>query len=183
MYINKTISAFILTIYTLICLLPSGASAAALYKLAPGDELEILILNKPELNTKQVIGPNGQISLPLVDNRFAVAGMTLNDAQGLIKDVLAKKIKNPDIVVNLKPRNIFITQHFLKTDTMVYKEATTIEEARSYVGADYKKEIHFGDVIYVKIGEEPSWWDNNWVAIIAAVAVVVGIGVNIKTSN
>lgn len=180
---KRSITITLLTIFTSLCCLPSGAHAAAQYRLAPGDELEILILNKPELNTKQVISPNGKISLPLVPDRVSVATMTPNEAQEFIKAELAKVLHNPEIVVNLNPRNIFIVQHFLKTDTIVYKQATTIEEAKAYAGKGYTKEIHYGDVINVDIGVTPSWWDNNWVAVIATTAVIIGIIINIKLSN
>ena len=178
--IVKIISILLLTIYTSLCFLPSGSHAVAQYRLAPGDELEILILNKPELNTKQVISPNGKISLPLVPERVYIATKTPNEAQEFIKAELAKYLHNPEIVVNLNPRNIFIVQHFLKTDTIVYKQATTIEEAKAYAGEDYTKEIHYGDVINVDVGKEPTWWDNNWVAVIATIAVIVSIGVNLR---
>jgi protein involved in polysaccharide export with SLBB domain len=180
---RKFVLAFILIIFTSVCLFPSGTLAVIQYRLAPGDELDIMILDKPELNTKQVIGPNGKISLPLVPDRITVANLTLNEAQESIKAELGKHLHNPNIVVNLIPRSIYVVQHFLKTDTVVYKQATTIEEAKAYAGPHYTKEIHYGDVINVDIGEVPSWWDNNWVAIIATTAVVVGIVINIKLSN
>jgi Polysaccharide biosynthesis/export protein len=155
-------------------------SIAGEYVLNSGDTLDIQVLNKPELNTKQLVGPNGFISLPLAPNRVSVVGLTVNEAQRNIKMELGKYMKDPDVVVLLTPRTIHIVQHFLKTDTIVYKEATTIEEAQSYAGKGYKKEIHYGDTIYVDIGATPTWWDNNWVAVFAAVAVVVGIGVNLR---
>jgi len=177
---KKTISIFLITIYTSLCFLPSGSHAVAQYRLAAGDTLEILVLNKPELNTKQVISPNGKISLPLVPERVYVATMTPNEAQEFIKAEIGKYLHNPDIVVNLTPRHIYVIQHFLKTDTIVNKDAATIDEARSYVGKNYTKEIHYGDVIYVDVGTTPTWWDNNWVAVIAALAVIVSIGVNLR---
>ena len=180
---KKIILIFLITIFTSLCLLPSGSHAVAQYRLASGDELEILILNKPELNTKQVISPNGKISLPLVPDRVYVATMTPNEAQEFIKAELAKVIHNPDIVVNLKPRSIYVVQHFLKTDTIVYNKAATIDEAKAYAGEGYTKEIHYGDVINVNVGTTPTWWDNNWVAVIATIAVVVGVVINIKLSN
>jgi polysaccharide export outer membrane protein len=175
---KKLITIFVLTVYSSLCFLTS-ASLALPYILTPGDILEVQILNRKDLNTKQEIGPNGKISLPFMD-RVSVAGMSLSEFEIYAKTELAKYIDKPDVIVYLTPRSIHVVQHFLKTDTIVNKTATTIDEARSYVGEGYTKEIHYGDVIYVDVGTEPTWWDNNWVAVIAALAVVVGIGVNLR---
>jgi len=172
-----------ISIFLLLCFLTSGSLAVPLaksYILAPGDIVEIQVLNKPELNTKQEIGPNGKISLPLTEERVHIAGMSLSSFEVFVKEQLGKVTRDPNVVVYLTPRKIYVVQHFLKTDIIVNKEATTIDEARSYVGENYTKEIHYGDVIYVDIGTTPSWWDNNWVAVIATLAVLVSIGVNLR---
>ena len=175
---KKIISILLLTIYTSLCFLTSG-SIAKPYILAPGDILEVQILNKPELNTKQEIGPNGKVSLPFMD-RVTVEGMSLTEFELFAKAELGKYINKPDVVVYLTPRSIYVVQHYLKTDTWEYKQAKSIDEAKAYAGEGYTKEIHYGDVINVDVGAEPTWWDNNWVAVITAVAVVVGMAVNAR---
>jgi hypothetical protein len=112
--------------------------------------------------------------------RVTVEGMSLSDFELYAKAELGKHIDKPDVVVFLTPRSIYVVQHYLKTDTWVYKQAKTIDEAKAYAGEAYTKEINYGDVINVEIGTEPTWWDNNWVAVIAAVAVVVGMAVNAR---
>jgi len=193
---KKTISIFLL-----LCFLTSGSLAessvltpsaepsalnprvlppkAEPYILAPGDVLEVVILNRKDLNTKQEIGPYGKIALPFM-GRVTVEGMSFSDFEIFAKAQLSKYIDKPDVVIYLTPRSIHVVQHFLKTDTIVYKEAKTIDEAKAYAGEGYTKEIHYGDTIYVDIGTQPSWWDNNWVAVIATLAVIVGIAVNLR---
>lgn len=183
---KKIILIYLITVFTLLCPLPSQSITSESftvdhhYILAPGDVLEIQILNKPKLNTKQEIGPNGKISLPLIEERVYIAGMSLSSFEVFVKETLGKHILKPDIVVYLTPRTIHVVQHFLKTDTIVYKDAATIDEAKAYVGEGYTKEIHYGDTIFVDVGTTPSWWDNNWVAVIAALAVIVSIAVNLR---
>jgi len=63
---RQGILIFLLTVYTSVWCLPSG-SLAEPYILSPGDVLEVQILNKPELNTKQEVGPNGKVALPYLD--------------------------------------------------------------------------------------------------------------------
>jgi hypothetical protein len=198
---KKLITIFVLTVYTSLCFLNSASLAvpsvlapsaepsaltprvlppqAEPYILAPGDILEIQILNRKDLNTKQEVGPAGKIDLPLV-GRVTVEGMTLTNCEIFVKAQLSKYLDHPDVIIYLTPRPIHVIQHFLKTDTIVNKTATTIDEAKAYVGEGYAKEIHYGDTIYVDVGTEPTWWDNNWVAVIAALAVIVGIGVNLR---
>ncbi|MCX5726350.1 MAG: polysaccharide biosynthesis/export family protein [Candidatus Saganbacteria bacterium] len=149
------------------------------YTLSPGDYLEVQILNHQELNTKQEIGPNGKIALPFL-GRVTVAGMTLSKMELYVQTALGKYIDKPNVVVYLTPRPIYVVQHYLKTDAWVFRKATTIDEARAYAGEAYKNPIHYGDVINVNVGTTPSWWDNNWVAIITATAVITGIAVSLR---
>jgi protein involved in polysaccharide export with SLBB domain len=175
---KKNISIFLLTIYVSLCFLAS-ASLASPYVLESGDILEVKIFHHGDLDTRQEIGPNGKVALPYL-GRVTVSGMSLSSFEVYAAAELGKYIKDVNIAVYLTPRPIFVVQHYLKTDTYMYHECKTIDEAKAYAGEDYTKEIHYGDTIRVDIGNTPTWWDNNWVAIISATAVLVGMAIALR---
>lgn len=144
------------------------------YTLAPNDFLEVKILNQKDMDTKQIITPDGTIALPFL-GRVQAQGKTLNEFQTYLTTELAKYVDKPQLVVYLTPRSIYIIQHNLKTNLSEVKEAKSIAEAKAFAGDDYSKEIKYGDVITVDVGNKPDWWEDNWYRVLSGTAVVVGI--------
>lgn len=72
----------------------------ASYLLQPGDTLEVQVLNKKEVNTRQIIAPDGTISLPFI-GRFSVQGKPLDTLDDQLKVEFSKYIQNPAIVVQV----------------------------------------------------------------------------------
>ena len=70
------------------------------YSPQPGDTLDIQILNKKDLNTRQLVAPDGTVSLPLI-GRLSVKGKSLETIDTLLKTEFAKYIQNPVLVVQL----------------------------------------------------------------------------------
>ena len=147
---------------------------AADYKLAPDDTLEVKILSRTDLDTKQTIAPDGSISLPLIGRTIA-GGKTLEELNSYLTGEFGKYIRNAQIVVFLKPRPIYIVQHDLKKNTWEVKEASSIEEAKALAGKDYTGVIKYGETVYVEVGKKPDWWEENWYKVITGVAVVAGV--------
>lgn len=82
-----------------------GAAGVALaqgdYLLAPGDTVEISVLEDPGLNRQVLIRPDGKISLPLAGSVEA-AGKTPEALQGVIRSRLARDfIEPPTVTVSL----------------------------------------------------------------------------------
>jgi protein involved in polysaccharide export with SLBB domain len=171
---KKTISLFLMILFIISSFGFGHSSFAAEYVLAPGDQLEIKITNQKNLDTKQAIAPDGSISLPLLGHVVA-SGQTLAEFNNYLTSEFSKYLQNPQIVVYLTPRPIYVIQHNQEKNTWEVKDAKTIEEARAYAGKDYKGEIHYGDVINVNTSESPNWVADNWYRMITGTAVVVGI--------
>ncbi len=71
------------------------------YLLAPGDRIDISVLEDPSLNRQALVRPDGKISLPLA-GAIAVAGLTPEAVEGLIRRRLAKDfIEPPNVTVSL----------------------------------------------------------------------------------
>ena len=69
--------------------------------LAPGDRIDISVLEDPSLNRQALVRPDGKISMPLA-GAIAVAGLTPEAVQGLIRRRLAKDfIEPPNVTVSL----------------------------------------------------------------------------------
>jgi len=163
-----------LVIMSLISPLIASLSYAFEYTLAPNDTLEVKIIGQKDMDTKQTIAPDGTISMPFL-GRITASGKTLSEFETYLKTELAKYIEKAQIIVYLTPRSIYVIQHNIKTNLSEVKEAKSITEAKAFAGEDYTKEIKYGDVITVDVGDQPDWWENNWYKVITATAVVVGI--------
>ena len=161
-------------IFTLIFPIIASTVLAFEYTLAPNDQLEIKVIGQKDLDTKQAIDPDGTISLPFL-GRITASGKTLPEFETYIKTELAKYIEKAQIIVYLTPRSIYVVQHNLKTNLSEVKEAKTIAEAKAYAGDDYTKDIKYGDVVTVDVGNQPDWWESNWYKVITATAIIVGI--------
>jgi len=68
------------------------------YRLRPGDEIEIKFFYHPGLNERLIIGPDGKISLQLID-QILVAGLTTSQLDELLTREYDKYLENVSISV------------------------------------------------------------------------------------
>jgi polysaccharide export outer membrane protein len=80
-----------------------------LYRLYPGDEVEVSVPSAPELNKTTTVQPDGRIALPLV-GPVMVADRTLVEAQGALGQALSQQLLRPEvhIVVKAAPLKVFV---------------------------------------------------------------------------
>lgn len=114
------------------------------YAPQPGDTIEVQILNKKELNTRQLVAPDGTISLPFI-GRYAVQGKSLETLDDQIKASLGKYIQHPEIVVQVdqikKPdaklsESFYISLVDAEKGTIEVKTAKTISEAMAWTAGN-----------------------------------------------
>jgi len=74
------------------------AEPIADYRLRPGDEIEVKFFYHPELNEKLTIGPDGKISLNLIDE-LLVAGLTRAQLDGLLTQEYERYLQNYSISI------------------------------------------------------------------------------------
>src|SRR6185437_14389321 len=72
--------------------IPGGVPLTDEHTLAPGDEVEIRFPYMADLNDRVVVGPDGRVSLQLV-NTVALGGLTVGAATKLLDDDYAKVVK------------------------------------------------------------------------------------------
>lgn len=71
------------------------------YYLQPGDTLDIIFYNTPELDREVTIRPDGKLSLPPLDE-FLVAGLTPSQLDEILTQKYKDELKQPVINVILK---------------------------------------------------------------------------------
>lgn len=89
---------------------PGGVPLTEEHTLAPNDEIEVRFPFYPDLNDRVLVGPDGRVSLQLV-NTVAVGGLTVSDAVKVINERYAAVIKDPQATVTLRtyaPQNVFV---------------------------------------------------------------------------
>ncbi len=109
------------------------------YAPQPGDTIEVQILNKKELNTRQIIAPDGTISLPFV-GRTKVSGKSLDALDAQLKTEFAKYVQSPVVIVQVdqlkktevKGENYFVSLTNSETGTVEVKTTKTLTEAMAW---------------------------------------------------
>lgn len=77
------------------------------YVLAPGDEIEITFRRTPELNQRELIRPDGAISVTDADARtgekgLVAANLTVQQLRGALVQLYQSELKDPDISVTIR---------------------------------------------------------------------------------
>jgi len=75
-------------------------AANAPYELGRGDEITVNAIGRPELTAKHVIGPDGQITMPIV-GEIQIAGMTREDASLAIEKALSNYYSTVSISISV----------------------------------------------------------------------------------
>lgn len=76
---------------------PAMAQDDGVYRLRPGDQLDVTVLEDPSLNRQVLILPDGRISLPIAGSLDA-AGRTPGELQGQVRRALSSIFVSPPTV-------------------------------------------------------------------------------------
>lgn len=109
------------------------ALAADVYRLNPGDKLEITVWEEDKLKQEVVVLPDGTISFPLA-GRIPAAGKTTDDLVILLRERLSKFIPDAEINVRLiaaEGNLIYVTGEVTKPGKFVMKGPTDVMQALS----------------------------------------------------
>jgi protein involved in polysaccharide export with SLBB domain len=82
----------------------------SLYRLGPGDALDIKFVRNPELNEQVQVRPDGYISMPLV-GELSVATLTVRELVVKLTELFAPVLKSPSVVVQVREfanRRVFV---------------------------------------------------------------------------
>jgi polysaccharide export outer membrane protein len=125
---------------------PGAVNTPANYVIGPDDVLSIMFWRDKDMSTDVVVRPDGQISLPLV-NEIHAGGLTPGQLRDAIDSVARRYVEEPSITVVVKQinsRKIFITGQVEKPGPYTMSGRTTVLQLISMAGglrefADGKK--------------------------------------------
>ena len=116
-----------------------AASPDYLYKIGPGDSVQVVVWRNPELSTTVSVRPDGRITAPLIEDLPAIG----KDPTSLARDIekaLAKYIRDPIVTVIVSgyvgpyPEQIRVVGEAAKPQSLSYKQGMTMLDLMIAVG-------------------------------------------------
>jgi protein involved in polysaccharide export with SLBB domain len=144
---------------TVLC---SGAHAAPLadHKLGSGDLLVIQVFGETDLSGKFMVGPTGNITLPVVGG-LQVSGLTLTQARDAVEKACKDLVKRPFVTVSLdemgSERKVYASGYVMKPGPLVLPFGSSIADALAAAGP-----TEIGDLRRVRLthsGGQPMIFD------------------------
>lgn len=90
-------------LWLVFALAATFATAQSDYRIKPGDQITIEVLEDPTLNRSVVVLPDGQFSFPFAGSQRA-AGRTVSEVQNAITSAIARNYANtPTVFVSVNP--------------------------------------------------------------------------------
>jgi protein involved in polysaccharide export with SLBB domain len=83
-----------------VLLPPPAATPGPSYRIQPGDELHVRFLYQPDMDERLPVRPDGRITL-LSTGEIAIVGLTSSEAEKLIAERSATRLRNPEVTVIL----------------------------------------------------------------------------------
>jgi polysaccharide export outer membrane protein len=129
---------FLAFFFGCILLLSNQAFALAgdIYRLNPGDKLEITVWEEDKLKQEVVVLPDGTISFPLAGH-VAAAGKTTEELVSLLRERLSKFIPDSEINIRLLAAEgnlIYVTGEVKNPGKFEMKGPTDVMQALSMAG-------------------------------------------------
>jgi polysaccharide export outer membrane protein len=138
-----------MVIAALTALLAAGAQAQEDYRIQPGDFLDLTVVGVPQLQTRSMVGPNGKVSLPLIED-VPAAGRPIEDVRREVKMRLSAKVAprlNSDGVTDMvaftpdqislvvgEYRPVYISGSVVRPGEQRYRLGLTVREALAVAG-------------------------------------------------
>ena len=110
---------------------PKAIDLATEYRLQPGDEIEIRVLNLPELSATVRIRPDGMVSL-VVLNEVKAAGRSVAEFRQMLADEYGKHYRTPKVGVVVKSfanREVFVTGQVARPGAIPLSSSLTAVQA------------------------------------------------------
>lgn len=114
----------------------AAATDSPKYILGPNDVVQVNVFDEPHLPGPYVIGPDGQMSMPLIGN-FRAIGLTIPGLEEVIKEKLRAFINDPVVNVQLLRNNskqYTVMGGVLKSGAFPLLRPTTILDAMAACG-------------------------------------------------
>lgn len=111
-----------------------GAQSAE-YRIAAGDELDIVLPLNPEFNVRTFVRPDGKISLELVDE-ITAEGLTTAELTDHLRNAYSTELRDPEISVNVvsMAARIYVDGHVERPGEYPWSRQVTAMQAVALAG-------------------------------------------------
>jgi protein involved in polysaccharide export with SLBB domain len=105
------------------------------YRIAAGDELDIVLPLNPEFNVRTFVRPDGKISLELVDE-ITAEGLTTAELTEHLRNAYSTELRDPDISVNVvsMAARIYVDGHVERPGEYPWSRQVTAMQAVALAG-------------------------------------------------
>lgn len=115
------------------------ASQSSIYKIGPGDSLQIFVWDHVDLSTAVQVRPDGRISTPLVEDLQA-AGRTPTELARDIEDLLKEYVRSPIVTVIMQgfvgdtAQQVRVVGQAVAPSALQYRQGMTVLDVMIEVG-------------------------------------------------
>jgi protein involved in polysaccharide export with SLBB domain len=130
---------------------PGGVPLTSEHVLAPGDEFEIRFPFYPDMNDRVLVGPDGRLSLQLI-NTVEVGGLTVAEATKLLNQRYAQVLRDPQLNITMRtyaPEEIFVDGWVANPGIVRSDVPLTVSRAIAQAGGA-KSGAHSGAVLVLR---------------------------------
>ena len=130
---------------------PGGVPVTEEHTLAPGDEVEVRFPFYADLNDRVVVGPDGRVSLQLVDS-VTVGGLTVSDATKKLNERYAGVLRKPEVTLTMRsyaPQTVFVDGWVANPGVVRSDVPLTVSRAIAQAGGA-KSGAHTDDILLLR---------------------------------
>jgi polysaccharide export outer membrane protein len=127
------------------------------YVLAPGDQMEVVVRRVPEVSHSVIIRPDGNISLPLLQD-VAAAGLTPRELNEKLTNLFSQRLTNPE--VNVIPFQVRQSMVYVVGDiaassgtAVPFRDAPTAAQAIA-LASGLRRSAAARDVAIIRLSED-----------------------------
>jgi hypothetical protein len=130
---------------------PGGVPLTSEHVLAPGDEFEIRFPFYPDMNDRVLVGPDGRLSLQLI-NTVEIGGLTVVEATKLLNQRYAQVLRDPQLNITMRtyaPEEIFVDGWVANPGIVRSDVPLTVSRAVAQAGGT-KSGAHTGAILVLR---------------------------------
>lgn len=131
----------------------AGNFPEKMYRLEPGDAIQIRYTHHPEMTQDDMIRPDGKINAKLV-GQIEAAGLTKNELAQLLEKRTADQLKGPEVVIGVtrySDKLVYVAGEVARPGTVPYRKGLTPLQAITASGG-FRDTARYDSVILVRTG-------------------------------